>query len=60
MGLPTMVATPPGGNGMTIDIGLFGQVGSAITGPLNVGEIKNAEAIINDPFVITFLIERIE
>jgi hypothetical protein len=59
IGLPTTVATPPGGKGMTMDIGLLGHVGSAITGPLNVGEIKNAEAINNDLFEITFLIERI-
>jgi hypothetical protein len=53
------VATPPGGKGITMDIGLLGHVGSAITGPLNVGEIKNAETINNDLFEITFLIERI-
>jgi hypothetical protein len=59
IGLPTTVATPPGGKGMTMDIGLFGHVGSAITGPLKVGEIKNAETINNDLFEILFLIKRI-
>jgi hypothetical protein len=59
IGLPTTVATPPGGKGITMDIGLFGHVGSAITEPLKVGEIKNAETINTDLFEIILLIERI-
>jgi hypothetical protein len=57
IGRPTTVATPPGGKGMTMDIGLFGHVGSAITGLLKVGEIKKAETINNDLFEIIFLKE---
>jgi hypothetical protein len=40
-----------------MDIGLFGHVGSAITGLLKVGEIKKAETINNDLFEIIFLKE---
>jgi hypothetical protein len=59
IGLPTTVATPPGGKGMIMDIGLFGHVGSAITAVLKAGETKKAETINNDLFEIIFLIERI-